>query len=77
MPPERDDDALMDADVDRICRALSSYGVLPRQRLATEVDAGEWPSGRFGNALAEAVRRGRVVDLGEGFYEPSESERGP
>jgi hypothetical protein len=67
--------ALLDADVDHICRTLSGYGVLSRDALCRQSGGDHWTAGRFDAALRKAVRNGRIVRLGEGLYELSDDER--
>ena len=66
---------LLKADVDHICRTLRGYGVLSHNVLCREAGGDHWSYGRFQAALRQAVRDGRVTDLGAGLYELSESER--
>jgi len=76
MDTERSQDAiLLDADIEHICRTLAGYGVLSHDTLCREAGGDHWNPGRFDAALRQAVRQGRVTDLGGELYELSESER--
>jgi hypothetical protein len=68
-------EVLLKADVERICRTLAGYGVLSHDVLCREAGGDHWSYGRFQVALRQAVRHGRVTDLGQGLYELSGSER--
>jgi hypothetical protein len=68
-------DVLLSADVEHICRTLAGYGVLSHGALCREAGGDHWTAGRFDAALRHAIRQGRVTDLGQGLYELSESER--
>ena len=60
--------AITDAAVRDIARALAPYGVLGRDELARECRADRWEEGSFDTALAAAVREGVVEELPDGFY---------
>ena len=58
-----------DAEVDDIVRALRTYGVLTRARLADLSGAAHWSEPGFRRALAVAVASGRVRPLGDELFE--------
>jgi hypothetical protein len=61
-------DALLEAEVRQLLRAIGPFGVLGRDSLARACHAHLWRSGRFEDALHAAVRQGRLRPLGFGFY---------
>jgi hypothetical protein len=67
--------ALLDADVRHIVDALRPFGVLHRDQLARVAGAGTWHEVVFERALTEAVRRGLIEKLAEGFYADAERHR--
>ena len=64
-----------DAEVEMLVRALRSYGVLTRDRLAEAAHADHWTGPIFEMALAQGVAERRIKRLGDGLYELGESER--
>jgi MFS family permease len=58
----------LDREVAAISGALTDRGVVERRELARLVGARRWGPGRFGSALTEAVRSGRVRRVGRGRY---------
>ena len=67
-PRQRHDEAVVQAEIRRLSRALRPYGVLRRDELEHEVGARSWHAGGFGEALDRAVRSGLVKRLPFGFY---------
>lgn len=61
-------DALLQAEVRQLMRAIRPFGVLNHDALARACRAHLWRSGRFEDALRAAVREGRLRPLGFGFY---------
>ena len=66
------DEAIMQAGVHLLRRALAPYGVLDRQTLEQVTRADSWPEGGFETALSAAVDAGVITPLPLGFYEDSE-----
>ncbi|HTX13575.1 MAG TPA: hypothetical protein VME22_33465 [Solirubrobacteraceae bacterium] len=64
----RHDEAILRAEIKRLVRALSPYGVLSRDALGREVGADSWHEPRFERALDAAVKQGKIVALPLGFY---------
>ena len=62
--------AVVDAEARRLARTLTRYGVLTSRRLFELSGADRWTSGRFSVAVARAVERGLIRELGFGFYAP-------
>jgi hypothetical protein len=67
--------ALLDADVRRLVDALRPFGVLRADQLARAAGASAWHEIVFERAIEEAVRRGLIVRLPEGFYADAERRR--
>lgn len=67
----RHDNAIIQAEVRRLSRALAPYGILHRDLLRKAADAESWRDGGFEGALAAAVREGVVEELpGDFFRDP-------
>jgi len=64
----RHEEAVVRAEIRRLVRALSPYGVLSREALSREAGAGRWHETRFERALDAAVEQGEIVALPLGFY---------
>jgi hypothetical protein len=64
----RHDEAVIQAEVQRLARALRPYGVLHRDMLERIAGTGSWHEGGFQDALMEAERTGRITALGAGYY---------
>lgn len=60
-PARRHDEAVIQAEVRRLARALRPYGVLHREALEQAAGASRWHDGGFDSALAIAVRSGVVA----------------
>jgi hypothetical protein len=76
MATEFDSPGELDAEVQDLVRALRSYGVLTRARLAELSGAIHWSSElAFENALRAAVTAGRINKLTDDLFELSERER--
>ena len=58
-----------DAEVEDVVRTLSGYGVLTRARLLELCGAAHWSDGGGRRAVADAVSRGRIRQLGDDLYE--------
>jgi MFS family permease len=65
----------LDREVDLIAAALEERGSANRKELRRRVGAGRWGPGRFADAMAEAVRRGRIRRLPRGQYAPVHHDR--
>ncbi|HTT95970.1 MAG TPA: MFS transporter [Solirubrobacterales bacterium] len=65
----------LDREVELIADALEERGPAGRKELRQRVGAGRWGPGRFAEAIAEAVRRGRVRRLPRGRYAPAHHDR--
>ena len=63
---------LLDREVEAIGRAVDEGGPVSRQELERLVGGRRWGPGRFRRALAEAVREGRVRQVGRHRYGPPE-----
>jgi MFS family permease len=63
---------MLEPQIEAIERALSETGPTDRRRLAQLVGARYWGPGRFGLALQEAVREGRVQRVGRNTVAPVE-----
>lgn len=66
---------LLEAEVNRLIRTISPYGVLRKDTLARACGARAWRPGRFDAALRAAVREGRLRQLALGFYSKELGER--
>lgn len=64
----RHDNAVIQAEVRRLARAIAPFGVLHHDSLRDLVDAGRWNEGGFEAALTAAVREGVVDPLPGNFY---------
>jgi len=64
----RHDEAVLRAEIRRLVRALSPYGVLSHDALSRAVRAGNWNEPWFERALDAAVEQGEIVALPLGFY---------
>jgi hypothetical protein len=60
--------AVTEAEIRRLSRALGPFGVLRRDALRKEAGAEHWQEGSFEQAVAAAVREGRIDDLPGDFY---------
>ncbi len=67
----RHDEAVIQAEVRRLARALAPYGVLHRNALKQSAGAEHWHEGTFETALAAGVRSGSLERLPAGFYRVS------
>ncbi len=65
-------DAVTQAEVRRIVNALRPYGVLRRDVLKRQAAPGGWHEGSFEEALAAALRSGKVEKLPLDFYRLSD-----
>ena len=64
----RHDEAVIQAEVRRLARALQPYGVLHRDALEEAADGRHWYERDFDSALGAAVRSGVIERLPAGFY---------
>ena len=64
----RHEEAVLQAEVKRLVRALAPYGVLSHDVLRREAGARNWREPRFERALAAAVEQGEIEALPLGFY---------
>ena len=65
----RHDEAIIQAEVRRLCRTLAPYGTLTRNQLAAISQADQWHQGSFDSALQIAVRTGAIRALPFNFYQ--------
>jgi len=61
-------DAVSQAEIRRLLRALAPFGILSRDALEQECHAGTWHDGGFTAALRAAISAGLIVELPGGFY---------
>ena len=59
----------LEAEVRAVVQTLRSYGPLPEGTLERLVGGSHWRHGYVHAALVDAIRQGRVRNLGCGFYE--------
>jgi hypothetical protein len=71
----RHEDAVIQAEVRRLARALAPYGVLRRDALRRTAGADSWQEGGFDRALSAAVEAGRITRLPAEFYACREPAR--
>jgi hypothetical protein len=64
----RHEDAVIQAEVRRLARALAPYRVLQRDARRRTAGAESWHEGGFERALAAAVEAGRIERLSDEFY---------
>ena len=64
----RHEQAVIQAEMRRLARALEPYRILPRDALKRAAGAENWHEGGFDRALGAAVREGEVEPLPGGFY---------
>jgi len=65
---EQHREAVIRAEINRLVRALSPYGVLRRHALAREARAEAWHDESFERALQAAVDAGKIERLPLDFY---------
>jgi hypothetical protein len=68
------EDAVTQAEVRRLARALAPYGILGREALERAARANHWRQGAFESALASALRSGTLEQLPYGFYRLRDSD---
>lgn len=68
----RHDQAVIQAEMRRVARALRPYRILHREALKRAAGAEKWHEGGFDRALRAAVQTGRVEPVGDGFYRNGE-----
>ena len=73
----RHEDAVIQAEVRRLARALAPYRVLQKDALRRTAGADSWHDGGFDRALDVAVEVGTIKRLPAGFYASGESETSP
>jgi hypothetical protein len=74
----RRDDAVVQAEIRSLARALAPYGVLRRDALERSAGARRWHDGGFDDAIAAALRAGAVKRLPFGYYrDANRNERPP
>jgi hypothetical protein len=71
----RHDEAVIQAEVQRLARALRPYGVLHRDMLGRIAGTDRWYEGGFQDALTQAERTGRITAIGAGFYRDADRSR--
>jgi hypothetical protein len=59
----RHDEAVIQAEVRRLARALQPFGVLPRDSLKRVAGAAKWREGGFDRAIAAELRAGAIERL--------------
>jgi hypothetical protein len=64
----RHEEAVVQAEVRRLARALAPYGVLHHDTLESFAGARHWHASGFDDALSAAVRAGAIRRLGCGYY---------
>jgi hypothetical protein len=64
----RHEDAVIQAEVRRLARALAPYRVLQKDTLRRAAGADAWHEGGFDRALAAAVETGKIKRLPADFY---------
>jgi hypothetical protein len=69
----RHEQAVIQAEMRRLSRALAPYRVLHRDALEEVAQARQWHEGGFDAALREAVRSGLVEPLPGKFYRDARS----
>ncbi len=69
----RHEDAVIQAEVRRLARALAPYRVLQKDALRRTAGADSWHDGGFDRALDAAVEAGKIKRLPAGFYASGES----
>jgi hypothetical protein len=69
------DDPDLEPEVDRVARAVEEHGPVERRDLAVRAGARSWGPGRFGLALREAVRQGRIAEVRRNVYGPPPERR--
>lgn len=69
----RHDEAVIQAEVRRLARALRPYGVLHREALECAAGAWRWQEGGFDRALGAAVQSGVIEPLPADFYRSAEN----
>jgi hypothetical protein len=72
----RHEQAVIQAEVRRLARALRPYRVLRRDELERSAGAAKWNDGGFDRALEAAVQTGAVKRLPFGFYGCADAEFG-
>lgn len=70
----RHSEAVIQAEVRRLGRALRPYGVLHRNALERVAGAERWHEGSFDRALSRAVGSGAIERLPAGFLRSPRSE---
>ena len=73
----RHDEAMIQAEVRRLARALRPYRVLRRDALQRKARAARWHEGAFERALDAAVESGAIKQLPRNFYGCPNTERVP
>ena len=72
-PPTRHgsprEQAITEAEVRHLCRALAPFGTLSRKQLAAVAGADRWRAGSFEAALDTAVASGAIRALPLDFYQ--------
>jgi hypothetical protein len=68
----RHEQAVIQAEMRRLARALRPYRILHRDALKRAAGAEKWHEGGFDRALRAAVRTGTVEPVGDGFYRHGE-----
>lgn len=64
----RHDEAIIQAEVNRLARAIQPFGIMRRAALQKAAGAEHWHQGTFDTALAAATNAGVLTALPLGFY---------
>ena len=64
----RHEDAVIQAEIRRLARALAPYRVLQKETLRRTAGADAWHDGGFDRALSAAVDTGQIKRLPADFY---------
>ena len=64
----RHEQAVIQAEMRRLARALEPYRILHRETLRRVAGAERWHEGGFDSALHEAIRSGSIEPLPGSFY---------
>ena len=73
----RHEDALIQAEVRRLARALAPYRVLQKDALRRTAGADSWHDDGFDRALSAAVETGTIKRLPADFYACGEDDGSP
>ena len=66
------EDTWREHEIEQLERALADRGEMSRRELGQVAGCKYWGPGRFGAALRDAVRQGRIRRVGRGRYAPAD-----